>query len=52
MWMKRCFGEGHLLAVVIYCDWTMEKCGRGLYIVGCCNISAGVKRSGGYFWEA
>ena len=57
MWMKCCFGEGHLLAVVIYCDWTMEKCGRGcVYIVGCCNISVGVKRrivrgedrSGGY----
>ena len=32
--MKCCFGEGHLLAVVVYCDWTMEKCSivRGAWI--------------------
>ena len=45
VWMKRCGGKGGLLAVMVYCDRAIKKCGSGCnYIVGCCNIPVGVER--------
>ena len=45
MWKKRCRGKWGLGAVVINCDWAVEKgCGGCNDVVRYCDISVGVER--------